>query len=156
MNINYTLIGQMIFFAAFVLFCMKYVWPPLLGAINDREKKISDGLAAADRASKDLELAQKKAVSELKEAKEQAAEIIEQANKRSNQIIDEAKETAREEGDRLISAAKAEIEQEKNRLKEELRGEVAAIAIAGAEKILGSEIDASKHSELLDKLATEI
>jgi len=155
-NINYTLIGQMIFFAAFVLFCMKYVWPPLLGAINDREKKISDGLAAADRASKDLELAQKKAVSELKEAKEQAAEIIEQANKRSNQIIDEAKETAREEGDRLISAAKAEIEQEKNRLKEELRGEVAAIAIAGAEKILGSEIDASKHSELLDKLATEI
>lgn len=156
MNINYTLVGQMIFFAAFVLFCMKYVWPPLLGAINDREKKISDGLAAADRASKDLELAQKKAVQELKEAKEQAAEIIEQANKRSNQIIDEAKETAREEGDRLISAAKAEIEQEKNRLKEELRGEVAAIAIAGAEKILGSEIDASKHSELLDKLATEI
>jgi len=155
-NINYTLIGQMIFFAAFVLFCMKYVWPPIVAAMTEREKKISDGLAAADRASKDLELAQKKAMEELKEAKAQAADLIEQANKRSNQIIDEAKETAREEGERLISAAKAEIEQEKNRVKEELRAEVSAIAIAGAEKILGSEIDASKHSELLDKLATEI
>ncbi len=156
MNINYTLIGQMIFFAAFVLFCMKYVWPPILAAMNEREKKISDGLAAADRASKDLELAQKKAVQELKEAKTQAAELIEQANKRSSQIIDEAKVTARQEGERLIAAAKAEIEQEKNRVKEELRSEVSAIAIAGAEKILGSSIDASKHSELLDQLASEI
>lgn len=156
MNINYTLIGQMVFFAVFVLFCMKYVWPPIIGAMTEREKKISDGLAAADRASKDLELAQKKAVEELKEAKAQAAELIEQANKRSNQIVDEAKETARQEGDRLIAAAKAEIEQEKNRVKEELRAEVSAIAIAGAEKILGSSIDASKHGELLDQLASEI
>ncbi len=156
MNINYTLIGQMIFFAIFVLFCMKYVWPPILAAMNEREKKISDGLAAADRASKDLELAQKKAVQELKEAKEQAAELIEQANKRANQIVDEAKESARQEGDRLISAAKSEIEQEKNRVKEELRKEVAAIAVAGAEKILGASIDASKHGELLDQLASEI
>ncbi|TNC81895.1 MAG: F0F1 ATP synthase subunit B [Oleiphilus sp.] len=156
MNINYTLIGQMIFFAGFVLFCMKYVWPPLVTALTEREKKISDGLAAADRASKDLELAQKKAMEELKEAKVQAATLIEQANKRSSQIVDEAKETARQEGERLISVAKAEIEQEKNRVKEELRAEVATIAIAGAEKILGSSIDASKHSELLDKLAAEI
>lgn len=156
MNINYTLIGQMIFFAAFVLFCMKYVWPPIMAAMTEREKKISDGLAAADRASKDLELAQKKAVQELKEAKAQAAELIEQANRRSNQIVEEAKETARHEGERLITAAKAEIEQEKNRVKEELRSEVAAIAVAGAEKILGSSIDASKHGELLDKLASEI
>jgi len=155
-NINYTLIGQMIFFAAFVLFCMKYVWPPIMAAMTEREKKISDGLAAADRASKDLELAQKKAVQELKEAKAQAAELIEQANRRSNQIVEEAKETARHEGERLITAAKAEIEQEKNRVKEELRSEVAAIAVAGAEKILGSSIDASKHGELLDKLASEI
>ncbi len=156
MNINYTLIGQMIFFAAFVLFCMKYVWPPLVSALAEREKKISDGLAAADRASKDLELAQKKAMDELREAKAQAAELIEQANKRSNQIVDEAKEVATQEGERLIVAAKAEIEQEKNRVKEELRAEVAVIAIAGAEKILGSSIDANKHSELLDKLAAEI
>lgn len=156
MNINYTLIGQMIFFAAFVLFCMKYVWPPLVSALSEREKKISDGLAAADRASKDLELAQKKAMDELREAKAQAAELIEQANKRSNQIVDEAKELASQEGGRLIAAAKAEIEQETNRVKEELRAEVAVIAIAGAEKILGSSIDANKHSELLDKLAAEI
>jgi F-type H+-transporting ATPase subunit b len=155
-NINYTLIGQMIFFAAFVLFCMKYVWPPLVSALSEREKKISDGLAAADRASKDLELAQKKAMDELREAKAQAAELIEQANKRSNQIVDEAKELASQEGGRLIAAAKAEIEQETNRVKEELRAEVAVIAIAGAEKILGSSIDANKHSELLDKLAAEI
>lgn len=156
MNINYTLIGQMIFFAGFVLFCMKYVWPPIMAAMTEREQKISDGLAAADRASKDLELAQKKAGHSLTEAKAQAAELIEQANKRSNQIVDEAKDIARQEGERLISAAQAEIEQEKNRAKEALRAEVAAIAIAGAEKILGSTIDASKHSELLDKLAAEI
>jgi len=127
-----------------------------MAAMSEREKKISDGLAAADRASKDLELAQKKAGQSLTEAKAQAAELIEQANKRSNQIIDEAKDTARQEGDRLITAAQAEIEQEKNRVIEELRKEVATIAIAGAEKILGSSIDASKHSELLDKLAAEI
>jgi F-type H+-transporting ATPase subunit b len=155
-NINYTLIGQMIFFAAFVLFCMKYVWPPIMAAMQEREKKISDGLAAADRASKDLELAQHKAVEELKEAKAQAAVLIEQANKRSSQIVDEAKDTARQEGDRLLVAAKAEIEQEKNRVKEELRAEVSAVAIAGAEKILGAEIDAGKHAKLLDQLASEI
>jgi len=146
----------MIFFAGFVLFCMKYVWPPIMAAMSEREKKISDGLAAADRAEKDLELAQKKAGKNLTEAKAQAAELIEQANKRSNQIVDEAKEIARQEGDRLITAARAEIEQEKNRVIEELRSEVAAIAIKGAEKILGSTIDASKHSELLDTLAAEI
>ena len=156
MNINYTLIGQMIFFAVFVLFCMKYVWPPIMAAMQEREKKIADGLAAAERASKDLELAQKRAVQNLTEAKAQAAELIDLANKRSGQILDEAKVAARQEGERLILAARAEIEMEKNRVKEALRGEVAAIAIAGAEKILGSVIDASKHKELLDQLAAEI
>ena len=156
MNLNYTLVGQMIFFAGFVLFCMKYVWPPIMAAMTEREKKIADGLAAADRASKDLELAQKKAGQNLTEAKVQAAELIEQANKRSSQIVDEAKHTARQEGERLIAAAKAEIEQEKNRVIEALRKEVASVAIAGAEKILGSSVDASKHSEMLDKLAEEI
>jgi F-type H+-transporting ATPase subunit b len=155
-NLNYTLVGQMIFFAGFVLFCMKYVWPPIIGAMTEREKKIADGLAAADRASKDLELAQKKAGKSLTEAKNQAAELIDQANKRSSQIIDEAKQTARQEGERLIIAAQAEIEQEKNRVIGVLRKEVASIAIVGAEKILGSTIDASKHSEMLEKLAAEI
>ncbi|MFT6904034.1 MAG: F-type H+-transporting ATPase subunit b, partial [Oleiphilaceae bacterium] len=151
-----TLVGQMIFFAGFVLFCMKYIWPPIMGAMTEREKKIADGLAAAERASKDLELAQKKAGQSLTEAKAQAAELIDQANKRSSQIIDEAKLTARQEGVRLITAAKAEIEQEKNHVIEALRKEVALVAIAGAEKILGSTIDASMHSEMLDKLAAEI
>jgi F-type H+-transporting ATPase subunit b len=146
----------MIFFAGFVLFCMKYIWPPIMGAMTEREKKIADGLAAAERASKDLELAQKKAGQSLTEAKAQAAELIDQANKRSSQIIDEAKLTARQEGVRLITAAKAEIEQEKNHVIEALRKEVALVAIAGAEKILGSTIDASMHSEMLDKLAAEI
>jgi F-type H+-transporting ATPase subunit b len=155
-NLNYTLVGQMIFFAGFVLFCMKYIWPPIMGAMTEREKKIADGLAAAERASKDLELAQKKAGQSLTEAKAQAAELIDQANKRSSQIIDEAKLTARQEGARLITAAKAEIEQEKNHVIEALRKEVASVVIAGAEKILGSTIDASKHSEMLDKLAAEI
>lgn len=156
MNINYTLFGQMIFFAGFVLFCMKFVWPPIMNALNEREKKISDGLAAADRAGKDLGLAQEKAKKELREAKLQASELIDQANKRSSQIIDEAKEIARQEGERLIAAAHGEIEQEKNRVKEALRSELAAIAVAGAEKILGSTIDASKHGELLNKLAAEL
>jgi F-type H+-transporting ATPase subunit b len=155
-NINYTLFGQMIFFAGFVLFCMKFVWPPIMNALNEREKKISDGLAAADRAGKDLGLAQEKAKKELREAKLQASELIDQANKRSSQIIDEAKEIARQEGERLIAAAHGEIEQEKNRVKEALRSELAAIAVAGAEKILGSTIDASKHGELLNKLAAEL
>lgn len=156
MNINLTLIGQMIAFAAFVLFCMKYVWPPILAAMSERAEKIADGLAAADRASHDLELAQKEAVDRLKEAKEEAAGIIDAANKRANQIVEEAKDTAREEGERLKEAAQAEIDQEMNRAREELRGQVATLALAGAEKVLGAEIDASRHSELVNKLASEL
>ena len=156
MNINLTLIGQMIAFAAFVLFCMKYVWPPILAAMAERAEKISDGLAAADRAGHDLELAQEKAVERLKEAKEEASGIIEGANKRGRQIVDEAKEQAVAEGDRLKEAAQAEIEQEVNRAREELRGQVAGLALAGAEKVLEAEIDASRHSELVNKLAAEL
>jgi F-type H+-transporting ATPase subunit b len=113
-NINLTLIGQIITFAIFVAFCMKFVWPHLLGAMQEREKKIADGLDAANRAARDLELAQKEAAGKLREAKEQAAEIIEQANKRANQIVDDAKETARTEGERIVAAAQGEIEQEAN------------------------------------------
>ena len=155
MNINLTMIGQAIAFFIFVVFCMKYVWPPVMEALRERQKKIADGLDAADRASRDLELAQEKASAELRKAKQQAAELIEQANKRSNQIIEEAKLQAKAEGDRILSAAQAEIEQESNRAKEVLRAEVAKIALAGAEKILETSIDEKAHSEMLNKLAAE-
>lgn len=156
MNINLTLIGQTISFAFLVLFCMKIVWPALLGIMQAREKKIADGLEAANRADKDLELAQKKATQQLREAKEQAAAIIEQANKRANQIIEEAKGQAVIEGDRLKAAAKAQIEQDVNRAKEELRGKVAALALAGAEKVLGATIDENANSELVNQLAANL
>ena len=156
MNINATLIGQLITFAVFVWFCMKFVWPHLLSDMEEREKKIADGLDAANRAERDLELAQQKAGEQLRESKEKAAEIIEQANKRANQIIDEAKEAAREEGGRLAAAAQAEIEQEVNRAKEGLRQQVSALAVAGASKILAKSVDEAAHGELLDQLANEL
>ncbi|CAA0115238.1 ATP synthase subunit b [Halioglobus japonicus] len=156
MNINLTLIGQMVAFVCFVMFCMKYVWPPLLAAMAEREKKIADGLAAADRASHDLELAQEKAVERLKDAKHEAASIVDAANKRGAQLVEEAKQAAVVEADRVKAAAHAEIEQESNRAKEQLRGQVAALALAGAEKVLGAEIDRSAHAELVDKLAAEL
>lgn len=156
MNINATILGQMIAFAFFVWFCMKYVWPPLTAAMAERQKKIADGLEAADRAEKDLELAQSRVADQLKEAKSEASGIIDQANKRATQIIDEAKEQAREEGQRLIAGAQAEIEQEVNRAKEQLRAQVASIAIAGAEKILEASIDENAHAELAEKLASSL
>jgi len=155
-NINLTLIGQIIAFAVFVAFCMKFVWPPLITAMQERAKKIADGLDAANRAQRDLKLAQEKAGSQLRDAKEQAAQVIEQANKRANQIIDEAKEAARQEGERLKAAAQAEIDQEVNRAKETLLTQVSALAIAGASKILETSIDVEKHNELLNKLAEEL
>ncbi|MDE1464065.1 F0F1 ATP synthase subunit B [Spartinivicinus poritis] len=156
MNLNATLIGQSLAFAIFVIFCMKYVWPPVTQALRDRQKKIADGLEAADRAKRDLELAQEKASKQLREAKEQAAEIIEQANKRANQIVEEAKDQARSEGERLKVAAQAEIDQELNRAKEALRSQVASIAVAGAEKILAQQIDKKAQSKLVDQLAAEL
>jgi len=155
-NINATLIGQIIAFAVFVWFCMKFVWPPLINSMEERAKKIADGLDAANRAERDLKLAQEKAGSQLREAKEQAAQIIEQANKRATQIIDEAKESARTEGDRLKVAAQAEIDQEVNRAKETLRSQVSALAVAGASKILETSIDLEKHDALLNQLAQEL
>jgi F-type H+-transporting ATPase subunit b len=122
----------------------------------EREKKISDGLAAADRASHDLELAKEKAVERLTEAKHEAAGIIDAANKRGNQIVEEAKDSALVEADRVKASAQAEIEQETNRAREHLRGEVAALSLAGAEKVLGAAIDQEAHSELVEKLAAEL
>jgi F-type H+-transporting ATPase subunit b len=155
-NINATLIGQAIAFAIFIIFCAKYVWPPLIGAMAERAKKIADGLDAANRAERDLELAQQKADETLRESKTQAAEIIEQANKRATQIIEDAKDAARGEGERLIVAAQANIEQEVNRAKEGLRSKVAALAVSGAAKILGASVDEAAHSELLNTLAEEL
>ena len=156
MNLNYTLFGQMILFIVFVLFCMKFVWPPITAAMADRAKKIADGLAAADKADKDLELAKEKAASDMKDAKAQAAEIIEQAKKRGDQMVDEAKEKAQEEAERIRAAAEAEVEQQVSQAKEALRAQVATLAVSGAEKILESSVDASKHSDMLDKLAAQL
>ena len=156
MNINATLIGQAIAFAIFVIFCLKFVWPPIMEAMLERQKKIADGLAKADRADKDLVLAQEKATQTLREGKEQAAALIEQANKRASQIVEEAKDSARTEGERLKAAAQAEIEQEKNRAKEALRAQVALLALAGAEKILETSVDQKAHDDMLEKLAAQL
>ena len=156
MNINMTLIGQLVTFVLFVMFCMKYVWPHITAAMEERAEKIADGLAAADRANHDLELAQGKAVERLKEAKEEAAGIVDAAHKRANQIVEESKDQARVEGERIKEAAQAEIDQEVNRARETLRSQVATLALAGAEKVLAAEIDAQRHSELVDKLAAEL
>lgn len=156
MNINATLIGESIAFIVFVIFCMKFVWPPIMAAIEDRQKTIADGLAASDRAAKDLELAQAKAAEQLKEAKAQAAEIIEAAKKREAQMIDEAAEKAQAEREKIIASGHAEIESERNRAKEELRKQVSTLAVAGAEKILERSIDESAHADILDKLVAEL
>ena len=156
MNINATFLGQMIAMAFFLWFCSKYVWPLFVAILEERKKKIADGLEAAARAEKDLEIAQVKSNEQLKEAKAEAAAIIDQANKRAAQIVDEAKEQAREEGQRIIAGANAEIEQEVNRAKEALRAQVSAIAVAGAEKILEGSIDQAANEEMLNKLASEL
>ena len=156
MNINATLIGQAIAFFLFVVFCMKFVWPPIMHALEERKKKIADGLAAAEHGKHEQELAEERAKELLREAKEQAGEIITRADKRAAEIVDEAKDDARAEGDRLMTAARAEIDQELNRVKEELRGQVVSIALAGAGKVLEREVDESTHAELLNKLAADI
>ena len=152
MNINMTLIGQSITFAIFVWFCMKFVWPPIVGALEARKKQIADGLAAADRGRHELELAAKRASETMHEAKIKASEIIAQAEKRASQIVDEAKNAAKGEGDRMITAAKAEIEQESHRAREALRGEVAALVVAGAGKVLRREVTAQAHADLLEAI----
>ena len=156
MNINATLIGQAIAFFLFVMFCMKFVWPPILQALNERKAKIADGLAAAEHGKREQVLAEERAKELLHEAKEQAAEIIGRADKRASEIVDEAKDDAKAEGARLMVAAQAEIGQELNRVKEDLRGQVVSIALAGAGKVLAREVDESAHAELMTKLAAEI
>jgi F-type H+-transporting ATPase subunit b len=146
----------MLAFVCFVIFCMKYVWPPIIAAMQERSDKIADGLAAADRANHDLELAKEKAVERLKEAKVEASGIIDSANKRGIQLVEEAKQAAVVEADRVKASAQAEIEQETNRAREHLRSQVAALSLAGAEKILGASIDQDAHAAMVDKLAAEL
>lgn len=156
MNIHFTLVAQAIAFAVLIWFTVQFIWPPLLKAIETRQKEIADGLAAAHQGKSALELAAKNSEVTINEAKQKASEIIGQAEKRGSQIVEEAKGTAKAEGERIIAGAKAEIDQEVNRAKDGLRTQVSALAIAGAEKILRKEIDASAHSEMLAKLAAEL
>lgn len=156
MNINITIIGQAIAFFIFVVFCMKYVWPPITAALAERKKKIAEGLDAAERAARDLQLAQEKATQNMRKGKEEAAAIIEQANKRANQIIEEAKDKALEEANRVKAAKEAELEQEVNQAREALRAQVATLALAGAEKVLEASIDEKAHAQLVEKLAAEL
>lgn len=156
LDINVTLIVQMIVFAAFVLFTMKFVWPPLAKALEERQDKIADGLAAAERGRKELELAQHRVKDELKQAKAQASEIIEKANRRGAQLIEEAKEQAKLEAQKQAKIAHEQLVQEINHARDGLRKQVANLAVAGAEKILKREVDAQANTALLDTLIEEI
>jgi F-type H+-transporting ATPase subunit b len=156
MNINLTLIGQSITFAVFVWFCMKFIWPPVMGALEARRKEIADGLAAAERGQHEQELAEKRAAGHIKDAKSQASEIVAQAQKRASEIVEEAKDDARVEAERIVTGANAEIEQEINRAREHLRKEVVTLAIAGAEKVLKREVDKDAHAGTLKDLATQL
>jgi F-type H+-transporting ATPase subunit b len=155
-EINLTLVGQSITFFIFVWFCWKFIWPPVVKAMKDRQIAIGEGLAAAERAEKSLQLAQDRASDQLRQAREEASKIIEQARQHANQMIEQAKNEARAEGERLREAQKVEIEQDVNRAKEALRGQVATLAVAGAERILGASIDASRHDDLLKQLVAEL
>lgn len=156
MNINATLIGQSITFAIFVWFCLKFVWPPIMAALEERKQKIADGLAAAERGAKEQELAQAKATETLKDAKEQARVIIAQAEKRHAEIVEQAKGDAKDEAAKIVAAAKAEVEQETNRAREELRGKVIDLALAASSKILEREVNVEDHNASLEKLSASL
>ena len=156
MNFNLTLITQAAAFALFIWFTVKFVWPPLLRAIEDRQKQIADGLAAGEQGRKALEISTREADQVVQGARERAAEILSQAEKRSAQIVESARNTAREEGHREAAAAKADIEQEVTRAREQLRDQVAQLAVAGAEKILRREVDAKAHAQLLDSIKAQL
>jgi F-type H+-transporting ATPase subunit b len=156
MNLNATLIIQSLVFLILGWVTMKFVWPPLIAAIEARQRKIADGLVSAEKAEKSLAEAKASATELIKEARVQANKIIDQANRRSNELVDEARGTAIAEGQRLLADARSEVTVESNRAREQLRREVALIAVAGAGKLLGREVDAKAHADLLEKLALEI
>ncbi|MGL4859537.1 MAG: F0F1 ATP synthase subunit B [Enterobacteriaceae bacterium] len=156
MNLNATILGQAIAFVLFVWFCMRFVWPPIMKAIEKRQQEIADGLSSAERAKKDLDLAQANATEQLRKAKSEAQVIIEQANKRKAQIIDDAKMEAEQERKRILNQAQAEVDAERKRATEELRKQVAMLAIAGAEKIIERSVDESTSSDIVNKLVAEL
>lgn len=156
MDLNYTFFLQALSFAILIWFTMKFIWPPLTNAIEERQKRIADGLAAADRSTRELAQAEDKINELLKDARVKANEIIDQAHARANQIVDKAKEDAIVEANRQKSMAMAEIDTAANKLREELRGKLATLAVAGAEKLIRREIDANAHKALLDELATQL
>jgi F-type H+-transporting ATPase subunit b len=155
-DLNATIIGQTIAMVVFVWFCMRFVWPLIMNMIEERQTQIADGLAAAEEGSRSLENAEVKIAGMIEEARTQGRDIIDEANTRGSGIVDEARVEAGRERERIVTAAHAEVEQEVNRAREELRGQVASIAVAGAERIIAKEIDAATHEALLDKLAAEI
>ena len=156
MNINATLFAQAVVFIAFIIVAKKYVWPMMQVKIDARQKAIADGLAAAEQGKKSLEASSKQAGQAIQEARSRATEIIAQAEKRDAQMVEAAKVAAKAEGDREKAAAKADIQQEAQRAREQLREQVAALAVAGAEKILRREVDAKAHAELLDGIKKQL
>lgn len=156
MNINATLIGQIIAFVLLIIFVNKLLWGPLNNLLAARQKRIADGLAAADKGKHELELSEKRAKDLIHEARAKAAEILAQSEKRASEIVEEAKSDARTEADRLIAGARAEITQEVNRAKEQLRTQVSTLAAAGASKIIKREIDRKAHDDLLKDLVSQI
>ncbi len=156
MDINMTLIGQTIAMIVFVWFCMKFIWPPLLAALEERQKLIEEGLTAADKGKESLVKATAEADEIINEARKQATSILDSANQRANEIISDSKLDGIKEKERQLNSAKAEIEQEANRVREELRSQVSVIAISSAEKILNREIDVKAHDDILGKLAKEL
>ena len=156
MSINLTLFGQAISLFIFVWFCMKYVWPPIINALHERETRIADGLAAADAGQDKLVEADQRLAQLVDEGKQKANEIVVQAQKRGDEILEEAKHTAREEGERLIEAAHAEIERERTQAKDQLRQEVATLALVGAERILMREVDKNAHDEILAGIGADL
>jgi len=156
MNINLTMFGQLISFVIFVWITMKFVWTPIMAALEERKKEMADGLAAAERGQHEQELAKNRARQVLHEGKEQAAEILSHAHKRAAEIVDEAKEDARAEGARILTAARADVDQEALKAREQLRERVAELAIIGAQKILQKEIDADVHKDIVTTLTEQI
>jgi F-type H+-transporting ATPase subunit b len=155
-NLNATLFAQLAVFLVLALFTMKFVWPPLMKALDERAERIANGLAAADRGKADLAAAEKRVQAELASARDQGQARIADAEKRAQMIIDDAKKTAAEEAARIVASARADAEQQVTRVREELRGQVAALAVRGAEQILKREVNAEAHAALLTQLSTEL
>ena len=156
MNFNFTLIGQLLAFILFVWFCMRYVWPPMLQILEEREKEVADGLEAASRGRRELEEANTQREAIVEEAKKEAADLVGQAGQRANQMVEDAKSQAQEEADRIKASAKSDLEQAAKKAREEIRSEVSALVVAGAEKVLRSEIDQEKNAEIIEEISKEL